>query len=453
MRPRSAYFDQALKPDGTPRGPAVFVPPRLAEDIRAEHRIVVGPGRSLWRDAGGVFRPDGRQVVEDAVRQILDDEFKASRLSEVLSYLGTFLLEISTAPPPENLVNVANGVLDLDTLELRPVGDGDRFTYRLPVAWNPEARCPAIAEFIADVLPEDVVGSRLVGELLGMCILPTARFRRAVMLLGAGSNGKSVFLQLVRELLGVENVAAVTLQALAEDRFAMAELFGKLANVAGDLDSRPLERSGAFKTLTGGDLVTADRKYGQPFTFVSFATLVFSANEWPVSHDQSDAYFTRWLAVPFTRRYREDGAPLQAGERRADPRLVERLTTAAELEGLLVAAVRGARRLRARGGFEVPASVRDAVTEYRSWADTVVAWVDECVTPTTGRVLTRKAVYDAYRAWCRENGREPLGAKRFWPRFRSLLQERGVEVAEGKSSGTRTVEGLAVEGAAVAWGS
>src|SRR5437867_9784848 len=128
-----------------------------------------------------------------------------------------------------------------------------------------------------------------------MCLLPTSRYRRAVMLLGPGSNGESLLLKLIVAMLGADNVSSVTLQGLSEDRFATAELFGKLANVAGDIDAKPVEGSGAFKTLTGEDSVTAERKYGQPFKFVNYATLIFSANEWPVSHDQTDAYFSRWI--------------------------------------------------------------------------------------------------------------------------------------------------------------
>jgi putative DNA primase/helicase len=85
------------------------------------------------------------------------------------------------------------------------------------------------------------------------------------MLLGPGSNGKSVLLKLIVSLLGRDNVSSVTLQALSDDRFAKAQLFGKLANVAGDLDSKPVEKSGAFKMLTGEDVITAEAKYRQPF--------------------------------------------------------------------------------------------------------------------------------------------------------------------------------------------
>jgi P4 family phage/plasmid primase-like protien len=417
-----------------------FVPPLLGEDIWKALRLTRGPGGGLWCDAGGVYRSGAESLVADIVRRVLGTAFRANRLSEVMAWCKTLPVEISTSPPPENLLNVANGVLELDTLTLRPVRDEERFTYQIPVPWNPDARCPQVEAFVREVVPGDAVG--LVAEIIGMCLLPTGRYRRSVMFLGPGSNGKSVLLRIIKALLGGDNISSVTLQALSEDRFAKAQLFGKLANVAGDLDSKPVERSGSFKMLTGEDTVTADHKFGQPFQFVNYATLVFSANEWPVSHDQTDAYFTRWVAIPFNQRYREDVGELRPGERRADPKLGERLTTPEELQGLLVRAVHGAKRLQDRGGFAIPQSVRDAIAEYRQWADTVMAWVDEAVTVSPEAQVARRDIYRAYQTWCKDNGRSAVSSKKFWPRFREVLADRGTEYEEPKVVGERMVRGL-----------
>ena len=253
-----------------------FVQPVLAQDIAWDMRLVRGPGGGLWYEAGGVYRPGAENVVADYVRHVLGSEYRANRMAEVLSWCKTLPIDITTDPPDENLLNLTNGVLELDTLTLRPVREDERFVYRIPVAWNPDAECKHIEAFVREVVPSDAVG--LVDEVIGMCLLPTSRYRRAVMLLGPGSNGKSVLLRVIKSLLGTDNISSVTLQALSEDRIAKAQLFGKLANIAGDLDSKPVERSGSFKMLTGEDTITADHKFGQPFQFVNYATLVFSAN-------------------------------------------------------------------------------------------------------------------------------------------------------------------------------
>jgi hypothetical protein len=124
-----------------------------------------------------------------------------------------------------------------------------------------------------------------------------------VLLWGAGGNGKSTLLGLLRALLGAENVAAVSLHDLEGDRFAKADLVGKLATICGDLDLRAIRSSDSFKQLTGGDLLRVQRKHGQPFTFMPIAVPIFSANGFAPVADQSPAWFDRWLVLPFERRF------------------------------------------------------------------------------------------------------------------------------------------------------
>jgi P4 family phage/plasmid primase-like protien len=352
------YFDRK---DG-------FLPAILAEEIREAYGIRSGVGGHLYRYQDGVYRFDGRERVEQVCQRVLGERFKPRHGREVVDVLRGGLQEIPDEPTTD-LVNVANGMLDWRTAELRPHGPEHLTTIQLPVAWNPDATCPAIDVFLAEVLPPD--SQRFVREVFGYATVPDGFLRKAVMLLGTGSNGKSTFLSLLRRLLGRRNVSAVPLQAFGESRFAAAEVHGKLANVCGDLDSRALRRSDLFKTVTGGtDAVMAERKYEHPFSFVPFATLLFSANEAPASSDQSDAFFDRWVILPFDRRF--EGVDV-------DPHLLAKLTTREELEGLLVQAIAGFMDLSERGRFEVPPSVQAAGEEYRMRIDSVVTFLDEAM--------------------------------------------------------------------------
>lgn len=80
------------------------------------------------------------------------------------------------------------------------------------------------------------------------------------MLLGPGGNGKSTFLEVVTKMLGSDNVSAVTLQALNDDKFAPARLYGKLANVFADLPPKALTSASIFKAIVGGDTISLERK-------------------------------------------------------------------------------------------------------------------------------------------------------------------------------------------------
>ncbi len=136
-------------------------------------------------------------------------------------------------------------------------------------------------------------------ELIGYCIYRTAKYEKALLCIGKGSNGKGTFLKLLDRFLGPKNVSHVSLQDMNEDRFAIAGLHGKFANTFADLKSGKLTTAGNFKMLVSGDFTRAQKKYGQPFEFSSYAKLIFSANEIPQSEDKTFAYYRRWIIFFF----------------------------------------------------------------------------------------------------------------------------------------------------------
>lgn len=397
-------------------GEGGLVVPRLGDEIRALGPVVPGIDGRLYRYAEGVYRADGDCFARGIARQLLGDLFKRRHVDEALAYLRSFDTAVSDQQP-EGLVNVRNGLLDWRAGPpiLRPHDPAVVSTIQLPIAWNPEARCPRIGAFLAAVVPDAV---SFVLEMIGYALLPANPLRVAVLLLGPGRNGKSVLLAVVKELLGAENVSVVPLQVMTENRFAAAELFGKLANICGDLDARAIKQTDSFKMLTGGDPMLAERKHRDHFTFQPFALPLFSANEPPLSSDQTEAWFDRWLVVPMERRI---------PEAELDPHLASKLTTREELEGLLVLAVEGLRRLMARGRFDLPASVQRARLAYRERLDTVTGFVGEECRLDPDAWTRRSALYGAYRKWASDGGRLPVSAATFNDRMRNGFADRASE--------------------------
>lgn len=380
---------------------------KLASAIQREgHVAIAGDGR-LYRYRRGVWVSDGDTFSRVRVREILGRRFRRRHVDEVMAWLRAHEVTIPERPPAE-ILNVTNGILRWQTGELRPHGPDLVTTIQLPVAWTPGAGCERFETFLAEVLPAEA--HAFVFEMLGYLIFTGNPLRVAVLLLGPGRNGKSTLLAVIVALLGAENVATVPLQMLAENRFAAAELYGRLANVCGDLDARAIKHTDTFKMLTGGDRMMAERKHAPMFSFRPFAVPVFSANEPPISSDQTEAWFDRWVVLPMEHRL---------SETEVDPRLAEKLTTRAELEGILVRAVEGLQQLMARGRFELPDVVKKGREDYREQLDTVAGFIAEDVIldPTLGHT-PRADLYKGYRSWCTDSGRLPVAATRFYARLR-----------------------------------
>jgi len=126
------------------------------------------------------------------------------------------------------------------------------------------------------------------------------------------------------------------------DRFAKADLYGKMANIGGDLPAKDLSDTAAFRNLTGGDDNRAQEKYRNAFNFRNKAKMFFSANVLPRSPDDTYAYYSRWILLEFLNIFDPRSGT-------GDPDLDSKLQTPEELSGLLNIALAGLDRLRSNG--------------------------------------------------------------------------------------------------------
>jgi P4 family phage/plasmid primase-like protien len=382
-------------------GKPVFTPKLLGDALRARatYRYTAS---QLWVYQAGVYGPEGEACLRADAQTLLGPERRVDRITEALDYVAV-ATRIEEEPPPDaQYLNLRNGRLDWKTRTLTPHTSHVFTTVQLPVAYDPTATCPAFDAYLASTFDADV--APLIEEILGWCLVPDRRFEQAVMLVGEGENGKSVFLDLVGYLLGETNVANVALQDLEENRFKAAQLYGKLANVFADLDARALQSSSMFKTLVTGDPIDAERKHCDPFRFRSYAKLLFSANTIPSSRDRSHAFYRRWTFIPFTRTF--DGL---GGNPVPDKGLRDTLKD--EVPGILNRAIHGLTRLTRHEAFTQPPSVVEEKQKYIRRNDNVRVFVEECVIADTNSTLVKKEFYRVYETWCDRYGERAVSQK------------------------------------------
>jgi len=326
-----------------------FVPRKFSERILQEHRFVawgdLRTGDFLRYDPdAGIWREDAEAFVANLLREgnLLPEEWKTqARVMEIVNDVRQWCWQPEPLPePPLALIPFANGVLELDTGGLRPYRPEDGFRSKLRWRYNPDAKSQILAKRL-DALPEGI--RQHFFELLAYCLWRAYPFQRFFVWVGRGGNGKSYLLRLLTLALGSENVSNVGLHALGEDRFAKAELHGKLLNISGEMRYEDITDTDALKALTGGDHITADRKYKSPITFQNHAKVLFAGNTLPVTRDTTDAFFRRAYVVEFEHQFRED--PRVENELALLPLEV----LAEEFSWLLTQAVRVLQELRARG--------------------------------------------------------------------------------------------------------
>jgi putative DNA primase/helicase len=379
----------------------VFVPRLLGEALMARHTFR-HTASLLWVYQNGVYLPCGERTLRADAQALLGKERREQRLWETLKYIEVATRLDADDSPDTRYINLRNGRLAWATGDLEPHTAAWFTTTQLPIDYDRDATCPTFDAYVRTTFDADV--EPLIDEILGWCLVPEQRFEKSVMAVGEGKNGKSVFLDLVTAFLGPENVAGISLHELEENRFRVAELYGKLANVFADLDHRSLRSSTMFKTLTSGDRITGERKHRDPFAFRSYAKLLFSANAIPRSSDRSYAYHRRWLVLPFTRTFDGQGT-------NPAPDLMLRQKLLRELPGIFNRALTGLKRLYAANAFTEPQSVIDATQAYVRSNDHVRVFGEECVRAERDQSIIKKEFYSLYQHWCVSYGERPVGQR------------------------------------------
>ncbi len=143
----------------------------------------------------------------------------------------------------------------------------------IPVSYRPEATCPSIDAFFRQIVKAEDIP--LLYEFFGWCLDRKSPIQKLFLLLGGGANGKSTFLNLLRLFLGTENCSSASLQALADNRFTLAELAEKLANIFPDLPASGI-KDAAISRVDWRRPMRAEHKFEKSFDFRNTAKLIFS---------------------------------------------------------------------------------------------------------------------------------------------------------------------------------
>lgn len=343
----------------------------IAKRIMERHDFAKDANGRLYRYLSGVYLDDGEEFAKRMCKEVLAEaelleswsSHKAAEVAEFIRVDARPLLQ----RPDRNRLTVANGILHLDTMELMPHRPSYAVTVRLPIVYDPKAKCPSWLRFAQDWFGEE--GPTFVAETAAWLMTPDLSLQKALLLLGEGGEGKSRFLAGLRAFLDSSNVSAIALHQLEEDRFKAARLQGKLANFYADLPSTYLQSTSFFKSLVAGDAITGEQKFRESFDFQPFARLVFSANTPPRSADASSAFFSRWIVVRFKRRFRDEAdqvSPQEIDRLLADP---------TERAGLLNLALAALPRLRERG-FTITAAMQEAYNEFVEATDPFTVWLN-----------------------------------------------------------------------------
>lgn len=387
----------------------------FADELLAAEKIITYNDKIyIYRD--GYYQPNQQQIERQMISAY--SGIKWRERNEVIAYMKIVTtIERNKIKTDPFIVNLKNTRLNLKTCERLPYSADAIEFERIPVDYNPKAKCNDLDNMLSRVFCDDRECIELFEEIVGDCLLHKNIFQTAFLFYGSGSNGKSTILKLIRKFIGNENCATISLEQLTST-FITAELENKLVNIGDDINYGSLKETGTLKKLFSGEPLQVQRKFGMPFTLEPYATQLFSANEIPRSADKTDGMMRKLTFIPFNAKFSKNDDDY-------DPLIYEKITSDTALSYLLNLAIKGLRRLLTNKRFTTPKVVEQAKIKYMIENSTVLTWVDE-TDVMVDEILTTPAndLYIKFTDWCKiSNIREVTGKKSF---NRELIRKFGL---------------------------
>ncbi|UAK47256.1 phage/plasmid primase, P4 family [Legionella longbeachae] len=342
------------------------------------------------------------------------DRYRA-RYFNFRDHLYKQFLAVAQLPRPEvdngNIcINLMNGTFEFSQggFRLREFDRNDFLTYQLPFEYQPDAEAPLFHQYLNEVLPDKKLQD-VLAEYLGSIFISsiTLKLEKTLVLYGTGANGKSVFYEIVKSLLGEENTSAYSMQSLTDNNgYYRAMIANKLVNYSSEINGK-LEAS-FFKQLVSNEPVEARMPYGRPFTLKKYAKLIFNCNELPKDVEQTEAYFRRFLIVPFE---------VTIAEANQDKRLAQKII-ATELAGVFNWVLEGMKRLLCQGNFTESDTIRKIRDQYALDSDSVKTFLYENnYKSSPNNFIQYKTLYEEYRMFCDDDGFKPVSKTNFRKRL------------------------------------
>lgn len=297
-------------------------------------------------------------------------------------------------------------------------------------AYDPCERAPRWEQFLSEIMCGNAELVEFLQRAAGYSLLGDTSEHVLFVLHGSGANGKSVFLETLRHVLG-DYAGATPFETFLENNTprgagtpnpSLAALAGLRFVVASEVNEGRRLDEAAVKSITGGDKIKCRDLYEKEFSYTPAFKLWLACNHKPSIKGTDEGIWRRLRLIPFEARFDGIAHP-------KDPKLLEKLKD--EAPGILAWLIRGALAWR-KQGLNPPKAVLAATGDYRAESDALGTFFEECCEAhpnDTNFRIRASALFEAYQKWSKAREERPLSATAFGLR----VKERGFQVDPGTS--------------------
>lgn len=398
------------------------------EEQVAEAKMV---SAEMLAESTRVFSQD-----QERGKRLMQDAIAAHNLPKISAMLQLAVSESGMATTDRELdadpylLGVRNGVINLRDGRFSANRPDLLITRYCNAAHVEDWACPRWLAFLDQIFLGDAETVDTLQVLLGYTLLGLSTEEKLIICYGHGSNGKSVFSNVVQKIMGGYAVTAppslLTARKAgdAAPRNDLAALAGARLVSINELQAGDRLDEQIVKMLAGREPIAARFLHQEFFEYTPAFTPWLRTNHKPIVTGADDGIWRRLVLLPFGRKFGDD---------EQDPQLEEKLLE--ERDDILMWMVEGAIQYL-KNGLQLSPRMRTELNIYRAHSDVLGEFLMECTTAVAGGRVDQGGLYRRFREWCMDNGLHGTAKKTFTQR----LAERGI--VEAKSGGKRYYVGL-----------
>ena len=394
---------------------------KFSRFLISEHHIKrINGNLHIYKD--GIYQ-FGNLELERIIDKYMPN-FKKRERAEVISKLE-ILVDKEWKVGTPNIIAFKNGLYDIETDDFFDFTPEIIITNKIEWDYNPNTYAKLTDEVIDNLAIHNKEIRMLIEEMIGYTFYRRCELRKCFILTGQKQNGKSTFLNMLKELLGSKNTSVLDIKYLS-DRFSTVMLVNKLANIGDDISNKQMHDTEQFKKIVSGEKITAEQKGRDKFEFTPYCKLIYSANSLPkISNgDDADAVLSRLIIVPFK-------AYFDSSNKDFKPFVIDDLITPESMEYLINIGIKGLKRILKNRKFTESEFTNKEFEEYRNEIDPTNDYIKNL---SVDMIIDEKVgdIYIEYVQYCVSEGLEPIANNVF---------SKKIQLAFGLTSKNRRANG------------
>nr|DAV57538.1 MAG TPA: dsDNA helicase [Caudoviricetes sp.] len=388
------YFYNSMRWSVDNLGVILRMADKCVEAMKAEAKLYL----QADEESGG----DMAKAFEKHMKSSRSNKSKKAMLNEVEHHLPILPIQMDRY---KMALNTPSGIINLKNGDVKAHNPEYYFTKITSVDCAEVADCPRWLAFLDDIFAGDKDLIRYIQKAVGYSLTGSTAEQCAFFLYGTGRNGKSTFIDVIRDVFGdyAANIQPETIMVKSSQNSAINSDIARLKGARLVTSVEPNEgvrlNEGLLKQLTGDDTVTARKLYSEEFEFKPEFKLWMATNHKPIIRGTDTGIWRRIHMIPFN---------VQIPEDKVDKNLTHKLK--AEMTGIFKWCIDGCLMWQ-REGLQMPAAVLKSVREYRREMDVISAFIeDKCTLEGTVQAST---LYAAYVSWADSNNEYCMSNTKF----------------------------------------